>query len=177
MVDDNAIHIVMDRLEKLENAQKASVESILQEIRLFTKSPNFNKERALDLLVNLKIVAKESKHERSGFFNAVLFAVQEKMAVPEAMFKHYLLALLCDKDHEKVLDAIAKVDKSLSSSVAAQVPSDSPAPGPVRSRGRGRQNVQCYFCHRFGHYQRFCYLRNGGPPPKRGNFTQSAPQK
>ena len=53
MVDDNVLNTVMNRLEKLENALKALVDSVLQEIRLFCKSPNFNKEKALDLLVSL----------------------------------------------------------------------------------------------------------------------------
>lgn len=73
----------------------------------------FNKEKALDYLVNLKVVAKETSHPRSGFFNAVLQAMQMKIRVPDSQFQQYLQVLLGDKDHEKVLDSIAKVDKAM----------------------------------------------------------------
>ena len=116
---------VMRRLEALEKSQKASVDSALDEFQLFIKSPMFNKEKALDYLINLKVVAKETNHPKSGFFNAVLQAMQDKIRVPDVKFQQYLQALPGDKDHEKVLDSIAKVDKAMR--VAA--------PRPFRARG------------------------------------------
>ena len=70
----------------------------------------FNNEKALDYLINLKIVAKESNHPKSGFFNTVLQAMKDRIRVPESQFLQYLQVLLGDKDHEKVLYSIAKVD-------------------------------------------------------------------
>ncbi|KAL9951622.1 hypothetical protein ACROYT_G044322 [Oculina patagonica] len=119
---------VMRRLETLENSQKASVESALEELQSFIKMPMFSKEKALDYLINLKIVAKESKHPKSGFFNAVLQAMKDKIRVPDSQFQQYLQVLLGDKDHEKVLDSISKVDKAMR--VAA--------PRPFAPRGRER---------------------------------------
>ncbi|KAL9972926.1 hypothetical protein ACROYT_G019322 [Oculina patagonica] len=116
------------RLETLENSQKAFVESALEELQSFIKMPMFSKEKALDYLINLKIVAKESKHPKSGFFNAVLQAMKDKIRVPDSQFQQYLQVLLGDKDHEKVLDSISKVDKAMR--VAA--------PRPFAPRGRGR---------------------------------------
>ena len=52
--------------------KKAFVESALEELQFFIKTPMFNKEKALDYLVNLKVVAKKTSHPRSGFFNAVI---------------------------------------------------------------------------------------------------------
>ena len=88
----------------------------------------FNKEKALDYLINLKIVARETNHPKSWFFNAVLQAMQDKIRVPDVQFQQYLQPLQGDKDHEKVLDSIAKVDKA--TRVAA--------PRPFRVRGRAR---------------------------------------
>ena len=101
----------MGRLEALENSQKASVESALEELQHFIKMPMFNEEKALDYLINLKIVAKESNHPKSGFFNAELQAMKDK--IRDSQFQQYLQVLLGDKDHEKVLDSIAKVDKAM----------------------------------------------------------------
>ena len=64
----------------------------------------FNKEKALDYLIILKIVARETSHSRSGLFNAVLQAMQARIRVPDTQFQQYLQALLGDKDHEMVLD-------------------------------------------------------------------------
>ena len=95
----------------MEDSQKATVESLLEEIQHFVKSPVFTKDKALDLLLDLKLVAKETKHTRKGFFEACLEAMREKATVPLDQFKKYLEVLLGDKDHEKVMDMIAKVDK------------------------------------------------------------------
>ena len=46
---------VVKRLKKLEDAQKATVDSCIDEIRHLVKSPMFTKDRALDYLLNLKI--------------------------------------------------------------------------------------------------------------------------
>ena len=81
MQEENDMLRVMRRLEALENSQKASVESALEELQHFIKMPMFNKEKALDYLINLKIVAKESNHPKSGFFNAVLQAMKDKIRV------------------------------------------------------------------------------------------------
>lgn len=48
---------VMTRLCRLEDAQKATVE-----FRHLIKAPMFMKNRALDRLLNLKMVAKEANH-------------------------------------------------------------------------------------------------------------------
>jgi len=162
--EENDMLRVMQRLEALENSQKASVESVLEELQHFIKMPMFNKEKALDYLINLKIVAKESNHPKSGFFNAVLQAMKDKIRVPDSQFQQYLQVLVGDKDHEKVLDSIAKVDKAMR--VAA------PRPFAARGRGRGgRASVRCFACNQFGHYQSYCPYRQTGNQAKKGRFS------
>ena len=73
----------------------------------------FQKDQAIDYLVNLKIVAKETKHAKAGFYSAVLTAMQNKMWASNMQFKRYLEALLGDKEDEAVLKRIAAVDKAL----------------------------------------------------------------
>ncbi|KAK3705581.1 hypothetical protein QZH41_008451 [Actinostola sp. cb2023] len=144
---------MMERLKKLENAQKATVDSCLDELRHLVKSPMFSKDRALDRLLNLKMVAKEDKHPKSGFFEAVLRALREKTSGTDEQFKQYLEVLWGDKDHEKVLETMAKVDKAMRLSLPRATR------GYSSYRGRGRVDralVQCYYCRQFGHYQNFC---------------------
>ena len=111
MQEENDMLRVMQRLEALENSQKASVESALEELQHFIKMPMFNKEKALDYLINLKIVAKESNHPKSGFFNAVLQAMKDKIRVPDSQFQQYLQVLLGDKDHERFSNRLLKLTR------------------------------------------------------------------
>lgn len=157
----------MKRLKVLEDAQKATVDSLLDEIRHFVKSPIFTKDKALDLLLDLKLVARETKHTRMGFFDAILKTMREKVTVSQEQFKKYLEVLLGDRDQEKVLDMIAKVDKA--SKVASNKRTPRPSPYSRNSSGRpGRQNVQCYWCQGYGHYQAAC--------PERRNNNHKAPR-
>jgi len=164
----------MECLKKLENARKATVDSCLDELRHLVKSPMFTKDRALDRLLNLKMVAKEDKHPKSGFFEAVLRALREKTSGTDEQFKQYMEVLWGDKDHEKVLGTMAKVDKVM------RLSSPRATRGYSSYGGRGRVDralVQCYYCRQFGHYQNFCPVRqsrgagSAGPPAKRGRFS------
>lgn len=65
---------------------------------------------ALDHVLNLKVVSKETNHVKATYYAAVFQAIKEKMQVPVDGFKRYLLVLIGDKDHEKVYEKIFKVD-------------------------------------------------------------------
>lgn len=166
--------VIMIRLRRLEDAQKATVDSCSEEFRHLIKSPLFTKDRALDRPLNLKMVAKEANHPKSGFLEAVFRALREKTGATDVQFTKYLEVLLGDKDHEKVLESIAKVDKAM------RISSPPAFRGFSYYRGAGRVNrssVQCYYCYQFGHYQNSCPLRlrqraGSGLPPKRGRYTE-----
>jgi len=86
--------------------------------------------------------------------------------------------LLADKDHEKVLEMMSKVDKSMRSSVSR------PARFPWRGRGgRTPRQVQCFHCHQFGHYWSAYSMRRQGPggflepPTKKGRFLSGNPDQ
>ena len=112
------------------------------------------------------MVAKEANHPKIGFFEAVFRALREKTGATDGQFKKYLKVLLGDKDHEKVLESIAKVDKAM------RISSPLATRGFSYYRGAERVNcssVQCYYCYQFGHYQNSCPLhllrRAGFNPP------------
>ena len=154
--DAKNMEAVMIRLRRLEDSQKATADSCLAEFRNLIKSPLFTKDRALDRLLNLKMVAKEANHPKSGSFEAVFWALREKTGATNVQFTKYLEVLLGDKDHEKVLESIAKVDKAM------RISSPPASRGFSYYRGAGRVNrssVQCYYCYQFGHYQNSCPLR------------------
>lgn len=139
--------------------QDVSVDSSLRDIRLLLKSPNFNKDQAFDYLLTLQLVAKEKKHAKAEFYEAVLRALRDKSTVDDEQFKKYLNVLIGNKEEEKVFDLISKVDKA-----AAKRKSNEDSTYPKRARGGfrysgPRRSVQCFKCGRFGHYQNFCSYR------------------
>ena len=75
--DAQNMDAVMIRLRRFEDAQKATVDSCLEEFSHLIKSPLFTKDRALDRLLNLKMVAKEVNHPKSRFVEAVFQALRE----------------------------------------------------------------------------------------------------
>ena len=58
--DAQVVIEVLETMKKLEEFQKAFVDQILRELRLLVKSPGFSKYQALDYLLNIRMVAKES---------------------------------------------------------------------------------------------------------------------
>lgn len=78
----------------------------------YIRAPSFTKERALDQLDSLRILAKESNHPKSAFYNAVLRAMQEKTRISDYQYKQCLRSLLEYKEDEKVLGAMKKVEKA-----------------------------------------------------------------
>ena len=95
--DAQNMDAVMTRLRRLEDAQKATVDSCLEEFRHLIKSPMFTKDRALDRLLNLKMVAKEANHPKSGFFEAVFRALREKTGATDDQFTKFQEVLLGDR--------------------------------------------------------------------------------
>lgn len=148
------------RITILERSQLATVESTVTELRRFASSKTpFDRDHAIDSLLNLKIVATERKHPKSAFFTAVFKAI---------------LVLLGDREHEKVLEAMTKVDLKTFQSTSA---TSSIAVGGRRRRAPIRlSQVQCYYCNGYGHYQRRCPSRResvSSPPPKHGRWDRN----
>ena len=58
---------VMRRLNVLENAQRRTLESSLEQLQEYIRAPSFSKERALDQLVSLRILANKPNHPKATF--------------------------------------------------------------------------------------------------------------
>ena len=139
--------------------------SLFGRIQTFDQVANVHEGSCFGSSIKSQMVAKEANHPKSGFFEAVFRVLREKTGATDDQFTKYLEVLLGDKDHEKVLESIAKVNKAM------RISSPPASRGVSYYRGAGRVNhssVQCYY-YQFGHYQNSCPLR---PPRRPGSGRQ-----
>ena len=134
------------RLKALEDLNKPSVEMLLRKINaLAMKSgPDFDKYEALQLAEELISCGSKAHHEKFTYFSVALQKIRQRLDKPKDQFKAYFLALFSDRDYGKVLESLAKVDKSLRQ---------------CRSRVRGVPGpvpLTCYRCGRVGNYASRC---------------------
>ena len=105
------------KYEELKNSvdelTTLSVDGFLEKICLLASRPipEFNRFDALNILEALKNAAQDAKHEKVGYYKYTFETLREKVALPNDQFRNFLLPLLGDKDQERVLDVIAKVEK------------------------------------------------------------------
>ena len=144
------MQIIQDRIASLEALQNDSVDGVLKKIiRDVNSHETFSKDVALDHVLNLKVVSKETNHEKASYYAAVFQAMKGKMQVPVDQFKRYLLVLIGDKDQEKVYEKMSKVDKSFDRNRSG-------ARDTFKTPKWGFNRIRCYNCQGFGHYARDC---------------------
>ena len=59
----------------------------------------------------LKNAAQDTKHEKTGYYRLTFETLRGKVDEPNDQFRNFLLPLLGDKDQEKVLEVVTKVEK------------------------------------------------------------------
>ncbi|CAB4021082.1 Hypothetical predicted protein [Paramuricea clavata] len=75
----------------------------------------FNKFEALDMVENLNNVSQEQKHAKHAYHRMVYQTLLAQMSVSTEQFRSLLLRLLGDKDHERIFDIVAIVEKRFQS--------------------------------------------------------------
>jgi hypothetical protein len=71
----------------------------------------FRNYAALDMLEVLQNMSHDRKHEKQAYYRLVYQTARTKVELPHDHFRSLLLRLLGDKNHEKVFDTVAKVEK------------------------------------------------------------------
>lgn len=133
----------------------------------------FCKDALLEQVLQLKVVAMRSKHEK-----AVFQPLRGKRLVSDDQFRRYLLVLLGDKEQEKVFDRMSKVDKAFKSSARPERFGEPCGFGQRRPRRTKMEFIWCYAFQGYGHYTQNCRVRSRGgeeqtPEAKRGRWSEN----
>ena len=113
---------LLDRIKALEDRSKPSVETLKKNITqyAFRQATDFDKYKALEMVDDLRNVAVHLKHKKADYFTSVHAILLERIAKPVDQFKSYVLSLLGDRDYDKIMEAVGKVDKNFSQDSSSQ---------------------------------------------------------
>ena len=142
----------------------------------------FNKYEALDIFETLQNTARDNTDERQEYYRLAFQTARAKVGLPNEHFQSLLLRLLGDKDHQKVFEAVAKVEKSMGKSPSPRASSSyRSSVAPFRSRsGRGAAGLRCFHCNKLGHVCARCMLRKSEsqmPGSAAGPVSSNQPDK
>ena len=149
-----------DLQKNVDSFTVTSVDNLLKRICSLASRPiaDFNKYEALEVLDALHKAAHDIKHEKEAYYRLAFDMLRAKIDQPDALFRNFLLPIFGDKDHEKILDLIAKVEKT-----NQRHPSRDPVP---TTRVAPYSRVRCYSCGRLGHVRANCYRTTIKPRPE-----------
>ena len=146
------------RIKTLEDAGN-DVPAHLSKITSYGfRREDFYKYDALNLAEQLATAAKLSGHEKASTYDAIACTLREKLPFNKKQFKAYFVALLADKEYAKILEAVAKVDKSFKSSVPSTAAGSPGVPVQASARPPPRcPRIYCYACGAPGHTASRCF--------------------
>lgn len=149
--------------QSIEALSKLSVASMLTKALDYATRPQseFNKYEALDIFETLQNTARDNTDERQEYYRLAFQTARSKVGLPNEHFQSLLLRLLGDNDHQKVFEAVAKVEKSMGKSPSPRASSSyRSSMAPYRGRsGRGVAGLRCFHCNKLGHVWARCMLR------------------
>ena len=105
---------ILERLKSLERKQQPTVDSIKRDIVQYAlrQSTDFDKHLAIEKIEYLKHVARDLKDKKADYYSSVHSILLERINKNGDQFKTYVLALLGDRDYERIIEAVNKVDKT-----------------------------------------------------------------
>lgn len=103
-----------ERKDKLETLTSSSVDNLLKKVRCLASRPKseFSRFEVLEFAQSLKNSAQDTKHEKANYYKLTYETLSAKMNSSDEQFREFLLPLLGDKDHEKIMDIVGKVKKN-----------------------------------------------------------------
>eukprot|EP00112_Aurelia_sp_Birch-Aquarium-sp1_P026017 Seg897.9 transcript_id=Seg897.9/GoldUCD/mRNA.D3Y31 product="hypothetical protein" protein_id=Seg897.9/GoldUCD/D3Y31 len=106
---------------------------------------DFDKYKVLEMVEQLRNVAAELKDKKADYLRSVHSTLLERIFKPKEQFKSYVLTMIGDKDYEKMIESVNKIDRSYfekqtpkyAAVPALPVPNYPYPPPPFRSKSDG----------------------------------------
>jgi rubrerythrin len=140
-----------------------SVAAMLKKALAYAMRPcsEFIKYEALEILETLQNTARDSKHERQDYYRLAYQMARSKSDLPQEHFQGLVLRLLGNKDHQKVFDAVAKVEKSMAKTLTSRTNQyrSNASPYTYQRPNRATPGIRCFHCNRYGHVWSKCLIR------------------
>lgn len=114
---------------------------------------DFDKYTAVSMAEAASMEAHRINDPKASFLDSARQTLRAQLDKPTDKFQAYFLALFNDKDYTKVLECIAKVDKTFRSNASATSSNAPSARSPRSSR------VACFHCGIPGHVASMCFRR------------------
>ena len=154
--------------EAVVELSRFSVDTMLKKVLDYASRPlpEFRKYEALEMVEALQNTARDNKHEKQDYYRLAYHTARSKIELPNDYFQSLILQLLGDKDHQKVFDAVTKVEKSWSKVRSSPYPSSYGPRGPYgfqQTRSLVSQ-IKCFYCRKWGHMATNCMLRRSKQP-------------
>lgn len=88
--------------------------AVIRKIMDYATQPlyNFNKYEVIDSLETLQNTSQDNQYEKGEFYRLVYQTARGKLDLLKEHFQALVLRLLGGKDHAKVYEAVAKVEKA-----------------------------------------------------------------
>ena len=105
---------ILERLKSLEQKQQPTVDSIKRDIVQYAlrQSTDFDKHLVIEKIEYLKHVARDLEDKKADYYSSVYSILLERINENEDQFKTYVLALLGDRDYERIIEVVNKVGKT-----------------------------------------------------------------
>ena len=160
---------------KVDLLTTSSLESLLTKIRKSASRPlgEFSCFEAMDLLEAIKNAAQDNRHEKANYYTLAYETLRPKLnESTDAQFRQFLLPLLGDKDQEKILDIVSKVEKHNKRGSPAAPTATTSATLSRQSSASPYYSVRCFYCQRFGHVRRNCFKRRRDEESGSSNYKK-----
>ena len=145
--------------QSVELVTNTTPENLVEQILTYATLPlsEFNNYEVLEMLEILHNKASVGNHDKKKYYRLIYQTVRGKVDWCKDHFTDLVMRLLGDKDHERVLEIVCKVEKSNRKNSLERE-----GGGARVARSSRPFNVRCYFCNRRGHIKANCPDRKSG---------------
>eukprot|EP00794_Sanderia_malayensis_P013163 gene13163-14511_t len=105
---------LLNRIAALEWSQKPTVDSVKKDICQYPARQigDYDKYQVLQKVSQLRTISQETNDKKAEYYSGAHTILQERVDKPVEQFRDYVLSLLGGKDYDRIIDSVAKIDKT-----------------------------------------------------------------